>query len=53
MSLLLILIVSAAVTAIIGMVDAIPGCSPGQIFPCGTVGNVKITTERLVYRGLQ
>lgn len=48
-NLLLILIVLAVVTATIGMVGAIPGCSPGQIFPCGTVGNMKVTTDKLTY----
>lgn len=47
-SLLLVLIVLIAVTTI-GIGTASAYCSPGQIFPCGTVGGVKVTTDKLMY----
>lgn len=47
-SLLLALIVLIAVTTI-GIGTASAYCSPGQIFPCGTVGGVKVTTDKLAY----
>lgn len=48
-SLLLVLIVLAAVVITVGVGTAGTYCSPGQIFPCGTYVKMKITTDKLAY----